>query len=56
MSQQQRMERYRELRKMTKTALCRMARELGAMGGVHPLERWTKDEVVYTIIDLEGNR
>lgn len=48
--------RGRELDKMRKGELCAMYRQLGGLGGVHPPERWRKDEVVSSIVDIEWGR
>lgn len=48
--------RSRELSKMSKAALCALYRKMGGMGGVHPPEKWYKDEVVSSIVDIEWTR
>lgn len=49
-------ERSQELGKLTKRRLCQMLREGGLIGSMHPPEKWTKDEVISSIIDLEEIR
>ena len=45
--------RYRELNQKNKRDLCEMYRELGYVGGAHPLEKWRKDEIITGIMDVE---
>jgi hypothetical protein len=52
--QDQRAVRRRELNRKTKAQLCAMFRQLGFIGGAHPLEQWTKDEIIFGIIDQEN--
>jgi len=48
--------RARELNRQNKAVLCALFRRLGGMGGVHPPEKWRKDEVVAAITDMEYRR
>lgn len=48
--------RSTELNKQNKTALCALYRSLGGLGGIHPPEKWRKDEVLNSIIDIEWGR
>lgn len=45
--------RYMELRRMTKGALIARYRKLGHMWSQHPLEKWTKDEVIEGVLSIE---
>lgn len=45
-----------ELNKHPKAALCRLYRSLGGLGGVHEPEKWRKDEVLSSIVDIEWRR
>lgn len=45
--------RGRELDKMRKADLCAMYRRMGYLWSPHPPEKWRKDEVVNSIVDLE---
>ena len=48
--------RGRELNRMRKTELCALYRRLGGLGGIRPPEKWRKDEVVSSIVDIEWCR
>lgn len=57
-----RLARGRELNRQSKAALCAMYRRgirtpdgriARWIGGAHPLEKWTKDEIVTCILDIE---
>lgn len=48
--------RGRELDKKRKADLCALYRRLGGLGGIHPPEKWRKDEVVSSIVDIEWGR
>ena len=48
-----RRDRFKELNRRSKADLCAMYRELGYIGGLHPLEKWRKDEIIHGIIDSE---
>ncbi|MEU9703025.1 hypothetical protein [Streptomyces sp. NPDC047981] len=48
--------RSRELNKQAKAQLCTLYRSLGGLGGIHPPEKWRKDEVVTSITDMEWSR
>lgn len=48
--------RSRELNRLTKAALCAQYRRLGGMGGIHPPEKWRKDEVVTSVVEMEWDR
>jgi hypothetical protein len=48
--------RGRELHAMRKSELCALYRQLGGLGGIHPPEKWTKDEVVNSVADIEWRR
>lgn len=48
--------RTAELKGKTKGGLCALYRSLGGLGGVHPPERWRKDEVLASVIDIEWSR
>lgn len=45
-----------ELQRMTQPALCALYRKLGYVGGLHPLEKWHRDEIINSIltIDVDG--
>ncbi|WP_433860288.1 hypothetical protein [Streptomyces kronopolitis] len=45
-----------ELNKMTKGQLCTLYRQMGGLGGTHPPEKWTKEEVVHSVVDMEWSR
>lgn len=45
-----------ELSKHTKAGLCARYRELGGLGGKYPLEKWRKDEVINSIVEMEWDR
>ncbi len=45
-----------ELGKIRKAQLCTMYRQLGGLGGIHPPEKWRKDEVISSIVDMEWSR
>lgn len=51
--QQYWIKRSLELGRKRKEALCWKYRELGGGGGSHPVERWSKEEVVAAIVDME---
>lgn len=53
---QHRQRRSRELGKSTKADLCALYRRLGGMGGVHPPEKWYKEEVIGSILEIEWRR
>jgi hypothetical protein len=48
--------RLDELHRMTHPALCARYRALGYIGGLHPLEKWLKEELISSILDLEARR
>lgn len=48
--------RGRALHKMRKAELCALYRKLGGLGGIHPPEKWTKEEVVNSVADIEWGR
>ncbi len=48
--------RSTELNRQNKTSLCALYRSLGGLGGIHPPEKWRKDEVITSIIDIEWDR
>jgi len=48
--------RGRQLHQMRKSALCALYRQLGGLGGIHPPEKWTKDEVVTAVAEIEWSR
>lgn len=48
--------RGRELNKMRKADLCALYRRLGGLGGIHPPEKWRKDEVITSITEMEWSR
>lgn len=48
--------RSTELSKRTKANLCALYRRLGGMGGIHPPEKWYKEEVISSIVDIEWRR
>lgn len=48
--------RHRELNKTTKAQLCVLYRQLGGLGGMHPPEKWRKDEVITSITEMEWDR
>lgn len=48
--------RRRDLEKKSKPELCSLYRQLGGLGGVHPPEKWRKDEVVSSIVEIEWSR
>jgi hypothetical protein len=45
-----------ELDKKRKADLCAMYRQLGGLGGKYPPEKWRKDEVITSIIEIEWDR
>lgn len=48
--------RSTELAKHTKHTLCAKYRALGGLGGTQPPEKWRKDEVINSIVDIEWSR
>lgn len=54
--QQHWLRRGQELRVMHKAELCTLYRSLGGLGGTYPPERWTKDELVTAVVDIEWGR
>lgn len=54
--QQHWLRRGRELNRMNKAGLCALYRRLGGLGGIHPPEKWRKDEVINSIVDIEWGR
>lgn len=54
--QQHWLRRSRELHKIPKAQLCAQYRQLGGLGGTHPPEKWTKEEVVNSIVHMEWER
>jgi hypothetical protein len=48
--------RSAELSKHTKATLCARYRAMGGLGGKYPPEKWRKDEVATSIIDIEWDR
>lgn len=48
--------RGRALHAMRKAELCALYRKLGGLGGIHPPEKWTKEEVVNAVADIEWDR
>lgn len=44
------------LSKLRKAELCAMYRALGGLGGKYPPEKWRKDEVVTSIVEMEWSR
>ncbi|MFJ2307669.1 hypothetical protein [Streptomyces sp. NPDC087787] len=48
--------RGRELNQKRKSDLCALYRGMGGRGGVHPPEKWRKDEVLSSIVDMEWDR
>lgn len=48
--------RGKELHRSSKAQLCRRYRSMGGLGGAHPPEKWRKDEVVTSIIEIEWSR
>lgn len=51
-----RWKRYRELSRIKKAELCDMLREGGLIASKHPPEKWRKDEVIHSLIDIEEIR
>lgn len=47
------MPRCQQLRKMTKPELCALYRQLGHVWSANPLERWTKEELIGSILEVE---
>lgn len=45
--------RWRELSKMKKPALCALYRQLGHVWSAHPLEKWAKEEIIGSILEIE---
>lgn len=54
--QQHRMRRSLELNKRSKSALCARYRSLGGYGGIHPPEKWYKEEIISSIVEIEWSR
>lgn len=54
--QEHRQRRSRELNKLRKAELCALYRRMGGLGGIHPPEKWRKDEVLSSIIEMEWSR
>lgn len=48
--------RLDELNRMTHPALCARYRAIGHIGGMHPLEKWQKEELISSILELEARR
>lgn len=48
--------RGRELHKMRKAELISLYRSLGGLGGTYPPEKWTKEEVLNSVADIEWRR
>lgn len=48
--------RGRELHGMRKAELIALYRKLGGLGGTYPPEKWTKDEVLTSVADIEWRR
>lgn len=47
---------YALMRRHTKHQLLTMAYDLGLVGGAHPPEKWTKQELAETVRDLKNRR
>lgn len=45
-----------ELNRKRKAELCTLYRRLGGLGGIHPPEKWRKDEVITSIVEMEWDR
>lgn len=45
-----------ELQRMRKNYLCTLYRSLGGLGGKYPPEKWRKDELASSIVDIEWAR
>ncbi|MEV6841000.1 hypothetical protein AB0N17_42100 [Streptomyces sp. NPDC051133] len=45
--------RWRELSKMNRAQLCALYRQLGHVWSARPLEKWTKEEIVSGILEIE---
>lgn len=45
-----------ELSRQRKTDLVALYRRLGGLGGIHPPEKWRKEEIVTSIIEMEWTR
>lgn len=45
-----------ELDRKRKAELCAMYRQLGGLGGKYPPEKWRKDEVITSIVEIEWSR
>jgi hypothetical protein len=45
-----------ELAKRTKADLVALYRRMGGMGGTHPPEKWYKEELISSIVDMEWRR
>ncbi|WP_405807797.1 hypothetical protein [Streptomyces sp. NBC_01187] len=48
--------RGQELSKLSKSRLCALYRSLGGLGETYPPEKWTKEEVVNLIVEMEWDR
>lgn len=48
--------RGRELHKLRKAELITLYRSLGGLGGTYPPEKWTKEEVLTSVADIEWRR
>jgi hypothetical protein len=50
------MERFQQLNRMTKPAVIAQYRRLGHVWSLHPLEKWTKEEIINGVLDIELRR
>lgn len=55
MADEQKRQRGADLSRMTKAQLISRYRQLGGLGGIHPPEKWRKDELVTSILEMEGH-
>ncbi len=42
-----------DLNRRRKSELCALYRKLGGLGGTHPPEKWTREEVIASIAEME---
>lgn len=47
-------QRIRQLCKMSRPALARLYRSLGGLGGIHEPETWSNDDLISSVLDMEG--
>lgn len=49
-------QRVRELSRMTQPALAKLYRRMGGLGGMYEPEKWSKDDLISSVLDIESRR